>query len=412
MMNSRRRLPFTGAIFLVTLVIVFGAGYAAGSHTIAAQAQSQFTPPPGSETDFDAFWQAFNFIQDDFVNPGDTEVTTQSLVDGAIRGMVDSLGDPNSEYMNPEEYPLFTDDIAGTVEGIGVVIHNNEDVGGIEIVNVLDGTPAAHAGLKIGDVFSTVDGADVLGVSQLELASKVRGPAGTTVKLTMLREGKPIDFSLVRARIDVPNVESHRIEGTDIGYIRLMQFTPQAREEIDSALKDLDTSSLSGLILDLRGNPGGLLDSAIDVASAFIKEGNVVTEDFGNDTQRNFAVNGNYDDIGVPLVVLVDERSASASELVSGALQDSHTATIIGETTFGKGTVQNIQNLVNGGGLRLTIARWLTPSGHWIHHVGITPDIIVNWDSETLDVAPEEDPQLQAAIQDLETTPVTTSQGS
>jgi carboxyl-terminal processing protease len=227
----------------------------------------------------------------------------------------------------------------------------------------------------------------------------------------MLREGEAVKFSIVRARIDVPNIDFRRLDNSAIGYIRLFQFTDEARDEIDDALSDLDTASLNGLILDFRGNPGGLLSSAIDVASAFIEDGDLLIEDFGNDNEQVYTTNGSFNDIDLPLVILVDERSASASELVAGAMQDSGTATIIGEITFGKGTVQNIRPLTNGGGLRLTIARWLTPNGHWIHGTGIVPDIIVDWESETLDVP--DDPQLQAAIEFLnKLVPVSVQQAS
>jgi carboxyl-terminal processing protease len=281
-----------------------------------------------------------------------------------------------------------------------VVIQTNEEIGGIEIVNVLEGTPAAKVGIQIGDVFAAVNGEEVLGYSQLELASLVRGPSGTTVNITMLRDGERVDFTLTRARIDIPNIESHVIDKTSIGYVKLHQFTSGARAEIDNAIAGLDLESLDGLVLDFRGHPGGLLTSAIDVASAFIEEGTILVEDFGDDHETIFRADGTYRDLGVPLVILVDERSASASELVAGALQDTGKATIIGETTFGKGTVQTIQQLVNGGGLRLTIARWLTPDRNWIHGAGITPDIIIEWEPESFD--DPDDPQLEAAVDHLQ----------
>lgn len=398
-MNARqpmRQLPV--AFFLV---IVFVAGFALGNQSAVTSAQRPFTQPAETEPVFEAFWQTYELIQTQFVEPDGTDIQPETLVDGAIRGMVEALDDQNSGYLSPEEYPVMFDDLSGTIEGIGVVIRENEEFGGIEIVNVLEGTPAAAAGIHIGDIFAAVEGEDVLGMSQIELASRVRGPAGTIVNITMLRDGEPIDFELTRARINVPNIESEIIEDTSIGYIKLNQFTSSARREINAAIADIGTDQIDGLIVDFRGNPGGLLTSAIDVASAFIEEGPILIEDFGDSREQIFNADGSFiENLDIPLVILVDERSASASELVAGALQDTGQATIIGETTFGKGTVQTIQELVNGGGVRLTVARWLTPNRHWIHGAGITPDIIIEWEPETLDT--EDDPQLDAAVEHLQ----------
>jgi len=406
MKTIHHRLRSGSAMFIV--LAVFVAGYALGNHTVPIAAQS---PSRGGDAVFDAFYQAYDSIQEDFVNPTGEEISSDMLLNGAIRGMVENLEDPNSVYLDPDQYDLFSEELSGAIEGIGVVIDTNEEAGGIEVINVLDGTPAAQAGIQAGDIFAVVDGDDVLGMNQLQLATRVRGEAGSTVEITMLRDGEEIEFSIVRARIDVPNISFHRVDDSAIGYIRLYQFTDEARNEIDDALANLEPDTLDGLILDFRGNPGGLLSSAIDVASAFIEDGDLLIEDFGDDSEQVYSTNGSFSNIDIPLVILVDERSASASELVAGAMQDSGTATIIGETTFGKGTVQNIRPLANGGGLRITVARWLTPKGNWIHGTGITPDIIIDWDSETLD-APD-DPQLQAAIDYLENSaPVSASAAS
>ena len=188
----------------------------------------------------------------------------------------------------------------------------------------------------------------------------------------------------------------------DLAYIRLNQFTADARADLDAALKSIDVNSRAGLIFDLRDNPGGLLTSAIDIASAFIESGTIVTEAYSSENQQVFEATGDYADIQVPIAVLVNEGSASASELLAGALQDRGIATVIGTQTFGKGTVQQWQELVNGGGLRLTVAKWLTPNGRWIHEQGITPDIRVEWTPTTYDPNAD-DPQLDAAEQFLET---------
>jgi carboxyl-terminal processing protease len=390
-----RQLPI-----VIVIAAVFGAGFALGHQTPATYAQTQFVQPGDASTEFEPFWQVYELIQKEYVDPENDPIATSLLVDGAIQGMVEALDDQNSGYMNPELYPILFDDLSGAIEGIGVVIQDNEELGGIQVMNVMAGTPAASAGIKIGDVFAAVDGEEVLGLTQIELAAKVRGPAGTSVDITMLREGERVDFTLTRARIEIPNVESRVIEDTHIGYVKLNEFTSTARNDIDNAIDQLDPATLDGLIIDFRGNPGGLLTSAINVASAFIEDGTILIEDFGSDREQVFQANGTYRELNIPLVVLVDERSASASELVAGALQDTGAATIIGEETFGKGTVQTVQELVNGGGLRLTVARWLTPNRHWIHGAGITPDIIVDWDPETFD--DPDDPQLASAVDHLQ----------
>lgn len=376
--------------------LVFLAGFALGNFSGAVTAQSIFNPPPGSDEDFAAFWQVYNLIQNDYVDPEGDPLETSVLVDGAINGLVNSLRDDFSSYMDAETYRLLDEDLAGEIDGIGVVIRTIEETGQIEVVEVLEGSPAEEAGVQIGDIFFRVDGEDVLELNQTQLAMQVRGPRGSTVDITMIRGEELVEFTITRARIVIPNIELELLDN-NIGYVRLNQFSPNARTEIDDAIAELGGNDLDGLVLDLRGNPGGLLTSAIDVASAFIEDGVLLIEDFGNDTEQVFKTNGNYAGYDFPVVLLVNETSASASELVAGAMQDNNVATVIGETTFGKGTVQTWQGLVNGGGVRLTIARWLTPDRNWIHGQGIAPDIEVEWDPMTAEEA-EDDIQLEAAV--------------
>ncbi|MCB9454762.1 MAG: S41 family peptidase [Anaerolineaceae bacterium] len=380
------------------IVAVFAAGFVLGSNQTVSYAQSDTAAPPGAVELFQPFWQVYNLILSDYLN----DVEPNTLMEGALNGMIDTLGDQFSGYMNPEIYALMNADLSGQVEGIGAIVRTNEDTNEIEIVNVLDGAPAEAAGVKSGDVFVAVDGEDVTGWTQLELVGRVRGRAGTDVTITFRRGEELIDITITRARITVPNVESRMLD-SNIGYIKLRDFNSDARNQLDAALQELDVNNLDGLVFDLRGNPGGLLTSAIDIASAFIKNGVILTEDFGQGSERVYEANGSYIGVSVPLVVLVDENSASASELVAGALQDRGRATIVGEVTFGKGTVQTWRELVNGGGVRLTIARWLTPDGHWIHEQGVTPDVLVEWTPEDHTANPDADPQLDAAVQFLQT---------
>ncbi len=394
MKSGRAFWQRTHQIHTVLLVIaVFVAGFVIGSQIMVGEAAEQPREATIGETDeaFEPFWEAFNAIQDLYID----NVEVPTLVDGAISGMIDALGDQYSGYMNPEIYPLFDADLSGDIEGIGVVIRTLEETGQIQVVNVLKGTPAMEAGVQPGDIFLEVDGESVIGLNQTELAARVRGPSGTTVNITFLRDEETYNVDIVRARIEIPNVETDILEG-DIAYISMAEFNALAYDQLRDALEELDVNNRRGLIFDLRGNPGGFLRTAIDIASGFIEDGIILTEEFGNGDTQVFEATGNYFGIEVPIVVLVDERSASASELVAGAMQDRDVATLIGEQTFGKGTVQTVRELSNGGGIRLTIARWIRPSGQWIHEIGVEPDIVVEWEPEGFD--DPEDPQLQAAI--------------
>ncbi|MCS7069912.1 MAG: S41 family peptidase, partial [Anaerolinea sp.] len=363
------------------LAAVFVVGFALGSMREIGAAQGNFIQPAYTESAFSAFWQVFELIQNEYIE----DVPIDTLAEGAMNGMLEALDDEYSGYMSPALFNMMNADLQGEIEGIGVVIRTDEETGLTTVVSLLEGSPAQAAGILPGDIFAAVDGEPVNDWSQLEIATRVRGPAGTDVTITMLRDGQLIDFTITRQRITIPNIETDVLEG-DIAYIRLNNFTPDARRDLDQALTELNVNERKGLIFDLRDNPGGLLSSAIDVASAFVREGVIVTEWFGDDEDPvELRANGSYAGITVPIVVLVNEGSASASEIVAGAIQDYGTATLLGVTTFGKGTVQTWHPLVNGGGVRLTIANWLRPSGDSIHERGVTPDIIVEWIPQTLD---------------------------
>ena len=383
----------------VTLLVTLLFGFALGIVHSDLNAQGLSELPDGENEFTEILLQAWQHIRDDFVSPDGNTPDASLLVDGAIRGMTDALGDEHSGYLNPQQFPVMQEDWAGTVDGIGAVVERDDESGQQRIAWVLPGTPAEAAGLAAGDVFLQVDGQDVREASQLELAALVRGQAGTDVHLLMGRGDDRLGFTVTRARIEIPNVESRRLEETGIGYIQLQHFNANARQQLDEALTTLDADSLTGLVLDLRNNPGGLLDSAIAIASAFIEDGPLLIEQSGEDEQVHDA-DGSFLGLSLPMAVLVNEQSASASELVAGALQDRDRAIIIGQPTFGKGTMQNLFELDNGGGLQLTIARWLTPEGHWIHESGILPDIHVEQPEPT--PPQDRDPSLQAAIEHLQ----------
>jgi len=393
-----RAIRRLAGVLALTVVFVTGFALGAGTQSVTAQVNPNTRMPLDVEESFAPFWETYNLIQKTYLDP----IEVQTLVDGAINGLIESLDDPFSGYVEPE-FHAFDTDLSGSITGIGVVIEEDQDRNVILIANVLPGTPAEAAGLVEGDVFIEVNGEDAVGFSTDQLAARVRGQEGTTVTLKMLRGEKELEFSIVRALIDIPNIETEVIEDV-YAYVKLNQFTGEARSQLNTAISDLAMENKQGLILDLRGNPGGLLSAAVQVASMFVPGDQVVLyEQFGDGTEQTFNADGSDLGLTVPIVVLVDERSASASELVVGAWQDYDLVTVIGTTTFGKGVVQSQRDLVNGGGLRLTIARWLSPNRNSIHKLGITPDIEIMWEAEARKASPDADPQLQRAIDFLKT---------
>ena len=349
-------------------------------------------PAPASRDELMApFWEAWEILHDEYV---DQPLDDGLLVQGAIRGMVDSLGDPHSSYMDPDEYLQANLPLDGEYEGIGAWV--DADGAFLTIISAMPGSPAERGGLQPGDQVIGVDGEDVTGLDGNLVIRRVLGPAGTAVRLTIRREGvaDPIELEIVRERIDLASVESELLEG-DIGYIRLLSFGAQTADDLDRDLRDLLRQDPQGLILDLRGNGGGFLHTAVDVASQFLSDGVVLSERFGDGQETVYEVEGGGRATQIALVVLIDGGSASASEIVAGAIQDHDRGLLVGETSFGKGSVQNWIELQDAqGAVRVTIARWYTPDGRQIHEVGLTPDV------EVLAVeGGEADPQLDKAIE-------------
>lgn len=375
---------------VLLIVAVFTLGFIVGNLNTPSQAQGM----GDKDQLFSAFEQAVDLIRSRYVDARDIELP--ALIDGAIKGMVDSLEDPFSGYLNAKRYATYINELSGDVEGIGVVIRTIEETGEIVVVSLIRGAAAAAAGVLPGDIFWEVDGKSVKGMNQSDLAAIVRGPAGTNVTITFKRGEEFVTFTITRVRFQVPTVEYQVLDG-DIVHITLSEFNGRARQQLEEAIRSLDVNNRAGLILDIRDNPGGLLTSVVDISSLFIERGVILYEAFGDGSEQVFEANGRYLGITVPIVLLVNEGSASASELLAGAFKDRGVGTIVGETTFGKGTVQTLEPLSNGGALRLTIARWLTPNRNWIHDFGIAPDVEVPYDPAAQ--GSDTDPQLEKAIE-------------
>jgi len=319
------------------------------------------------------------------------------LTDGAVKGMVNSLGDQFTQYVEPRFAKILSDDISGSFEGIGATLKQTSS-GGIQIVHTFPGTPAYKGGVLAGDIIESVNGTAVLGLNTTEVSALVRGAAGTEVKLMLRRIDTPRSFEvrLLRERINVPLVTSKMVGDGSIGYVSLFDFSQPAGEQLKKDVKAIMDKNPKALILDLRDNPGGLLSQATDVGDIFLRKGPFVIE---RDIQGNKKVIETTDDgvaQDIRLVVLVNGGSASAAEIVAGALQDYGRATLIGERTFGKGSVQSPQTLPNGGQLRITIEHWFTPKDRGIHGVGIAPDYTVTNTPD--DTKAGKDPQLEAAV--------------
>src|SRR5215831_3950369 len=358
--------------------IVFGAlctaaGFAGGLTVLsAAHGSNDMT----AYRQLDLFSDAFERVRANYVRP----VDDHELIDAAIEGMVSNL-DPHSSYMDAKNYQDMQITTKGEFGGIGIEVTMEDGL--IKVISPIDGTPASKAGIKPGDFIAAIDGASIQGLPLNDAIDKMRGPSGSKVTLTVLRTGdkKPFDVTLTRAIVQVDNVRWHR-EG-DVGYVRMPGFNEQTALGLEKAVKDMKKQigpGLRGYVLDLRNNPGGLLDQAIQVSNDFLNSGEIVSTRgrHPEDTQRYDAKSGSDITGGKPVVVLINAGTASAAEIVSGALQDHKRATIVGMTSFGKGSVQTIIPLGEGGGaLRLTTARYFTPSGHSIQAQGIIPDYAV-----------------------------------
>lgn len=426
-----RRPSVASAVILVAVLLLFGAatfvaGLAIGGgddgigQAVPSAAESPDATPgptPILETiscaepseAFAVLCETYAEIKSQYVD----EISDEALVDAAVRGMVEyGLTDPYSGYLTPDQYESARDDLSGEFSGIGAEVGmenlaDPDDLAACSVVSEtcamvivapLEGSPAEEAGLQPGDQVLAIDGTPTTGESVSSLVHVVRGEAGTDVTLTIRRDGETSDVTVTRAVIDLNEVTSELLED-NVGYVRLTSFTDRAPGRISEAIADLREQGADAFVLDLRGNPGGYIVAAQSIASEFVPSGELLfTVESGDDVQEWRANDGQLQDASVPVVVLVNAGSASASEIVAGALQDHGRATILGEATFGKNTVQVWRDLPNGGGLRLTTDRWFTPLHNSVAPDGVQPDVVV---ASPDDPQSTDDPQLDRALEIL-----------
>lgn len=400
-------------IFLIVLVAAvllsatFSGGFVAGHYftTGTGQVGGLLTTPTAAPPEnlggtpqdlqalFKPFWEAWQILHKDYV---DQPLDNTTLMRGAIRGMMSSLGDQHSSYMDPQEFSDANISLNGTYEGIGAWVDTTGDF--LKVVSPMKSSPAEKAGLQPGDEIRMIDGKDMTGINPELARLKVIGPAGTTVHLSVARQGeeKLLEFDIVRQKITIPSVTGEIIHD-NIAYVTITTFGDTTASDLHRVLTDLMAKNPTGLILDLRNNGGGYLETAIDVASEFIPDGVIMYEQYGDGTRQTYNAKPGGLATSIPMVVLVNAGSASASEIVAGALQVRGRAKLVGVVTYGKGSVQNWMPLSdNQGAIRVTIAKWLLPDGATIHQRGLTPNVVVQRTSD--DIKAGKDPQLDAAV--------------
>ncbi|MAG59605.1 peptidase S41 [Candidatus Woesebacteria bacterium] len=364
---------------------------------IGVKVVDRSTPQDRSDVDFELFWEVWDTLESKYFDK--SKVSSQEMVLGAIKGMVASLEDPYTVFLPPDEQKRTKEDLGGQFEGVGIQIGFKGSQ--LAVISPLDGTPAKEAGVEGGDFIIGIKDKNkdiemgTGGMSLPDAVKIIRGPAGTPVILVVTREGvdQPFEIEIVRSKIDVPSIIlSFEGASNEIAHLKLLRFGDQTNGEWDSAVFDIKNKKSKGVVLDLRNNPGGYLNGAVFVASEFVKRGVSVIQEDGKGNRQEFKLSGAARLGDIPLVVLVNGGSASASEIVAGALKDHSRAKVVGETTFGKGTIQEAQEL-DSSGLHITTARWLTPEGNWINSEGLEPDIAIEDDPAT-----EEDEQLLEAI--------------
>ena len=397
--TTRRVRSRNSAILCLIGVFIFGLGYLFGHGNL--QLDKNYVPHlvkrelgKPKDVDFDLFWDVYSRVQDESLH----SATAQTTLYGAISGAVSALNDPYSTFLTPEETKLFLSDLSGQVEGIGAEIGKRNGVP--VVIAPIDGSPAAQAGLKKGDNIIAIDGQSTENMSLDAAVLKIRGAPGSQVKLTVLREGeeKTREITITRAAVAVKDAEWQVTKGVMI--VRLRQFGDSANSDLEQIASDMKSKKITKLIIDLRDNPGGLLDKAVAALSEFLPADKVAVKQVEKDGSiEELKTSGSPIIPDARAIVLVNGGSASASEIFTGAFQDHKRGQVIGEKTFGKGTVQALEELKGGSSLKLTVAKWLTPSGREIDKGGIEPDITVPMSQEDYDAG--RDPQLDRAFVEI-----------
>lgn len=400
------RLPLLGiglAVLFASATFFSGLQLGAGTN-MQASLGSLFGYQSQSEenVDMSEFWQVWNLLEDKFVSGTSTEpLSNEARVYGAIEGLVDSYDDPYTVFLPPEDAAMFEEDISGNFSGVGMEVGIRD--GYVTVIAPLPDTPAEQAGILTGDIIVRIDGESTEGMNIDEAVQRIRGEQGTDVKLTVLREGEDelLQITVTRDTITVPTIDTELKDGVFI--IKLYSFNALAEAEMQQALREYVRSGTRKMIIDLRSNPGGYLQGAVSIGSYFLPAGKIIVkENFGENEEENlYRSSGKTLGAYAPtkMVVLVNGGSASASEILAGALQEHGVATLIGSQTYGKGSVQELVDLRDGSSLKVTIARWLTPNGTSISEGGLTPDIEVEQTTEQFLAG--EDPQMDKAIEFL-----------
>lgn len=378
-------------IIFFLFFIIFGIGFFVGKFSVVCD----FCEP--EEVNFSLFWEAWRQVEDKYVDIGD--VDREKMVRGAISGMVSSIGDPYTVFFDPEETKVFYEDASGQFEGVGMEIGIRDGV--LQIISPLKGTPAEKAGLRAGDKIFKIDDYITNEMKIEEAVSFIRGQRGTSVTLTVYRDGWDLsrEFEIKRDVIKIPSLELDFLSNEEISHIKLFNFSEKSSNDFSEAAIRVLNSSAKGIILDLRNNPGGYLDQAEKIANWFLEEGQViVVGDYGGRREKEYyKARGNGKLTDYPIVILINQGSASASEILASAIRDNLGSKIVGEKSFGKGSVQEMTSLSDGSSIKISVAKWLTPNGDLITNVGLMPDVVVEKTEE--DHEAENDPQLDRAIE-------------
>ena len=392
-----RRIHFSKVMILFAVVAAYLVGVNVGNGNIGLGTGKPLNGQLSSKIDYSSVNQLYGLLRDNY----DGSLNDGQVLDGLKTGLANSTNDPYTEYFSVSQASDFNNQLNESFSGIGAEMGKNDN-NQIIIVSPISGFPADKAGLKAQDIITAINGESTSGMSVDTAVSKIRGPANTNVKLNILRGGnQQQSFDIKREKITLPSVKSKTLDG-NIGYISINQFTEDTTDLATKAAQQFKSQNVKGIVLDLRGNPGGLVNAAVGICNLWLKNGQMIMQEKkGNEVVNTYYADGNSNILnGVPTVVLVDGGSASASEITAGALHDNNAATIVGEKTFGKGVVQQIFNLSGGAEAKITVAKWYRPNGKNIQHIGITPDKTITNSKDQISAGT--DSQLDSAKQILQ----------